>query len=264
MPLHLPLASIHSGRGPLVIACHGVTDTASALGDLIYRLHDRYHVVALDTLGHGLSREATPEECRNPLPAALRALSESVELLVAEYGPAVGIGHSMGGGLITRLAADHPQWFVGVVGEDPAWLSAERAQQYQENLPDSVAYHQQVRQNPAQTLATNYQEFPSWPQRDRCGWLDGKLAVDLTYLAAGNVGYPDWQLWATNLRIPTLIITGDAPGVVIGRAGVEQIHALNNPQIETVVIPEAPHCVRRHNPEEFHRILDEFLARVHP
>ncbi|QTG75914.1 alpha/beta hydrolase [Trueperella pecoris] len=258
------LPVVHCGNGPLVVLCHGVTDSAASLSDLARRLSPDYRVAALDSLGHGLARPFHDAELAAPMQAALEQLTDSIELLVDAYGPAVGIGHSMGGALLTKLAAQRPELFAGVIGEDPAWLSPAQAQSYRDTVADSLAHITQVRRDPAAALAANRDEYPSWPDDERAGWLAGKLEVDLRFVEAGQVGYVDWSEWATDISVPTLIVTGTASDAVLGPSGLAQIAALANPSISTRLVPGARHCVRREDPADFDAIVREFLARVHP
>lgn len=259
-----PLSYVSTGAGPLVVLCHGVTDCAASLADLVERLSDRYLVVAIDSLGHGLSRRTTPAERETPMASALAALEDTLERLVHEHGVAVGIGHSMGGALLTRLAARRPDLFAGVIGEDPSWLSPDQAQRYLDGVPGSLEYHRTLRAAPAGALENNRAEYPSWPETERPGWLAGKLQVDLDFLETGEVGFVDWREFAATISVPALIVTGDGDDVVLGHPGIAEIDALHNGSIRTHLIEGARHCVRREDAEAFQAVVDSFLDRVHP
>ncbi len=263
-PADSPLSFTRAGAGPLIVLCHGVTDSAAALFDLALRLSHRYIVVAVDSLGHGLSRRTTPADRQDPMASALKALEATLDPLVLDYGPAVGIGHSMGGALLTRLAAKRPDLFAGVIAEDPSWLSPVQADDYLRNIARNLEYHEQIRRDPAGTLERNRAEYPDWPEAERPGWLAGKLQVDLNFLATGEVGYTDWRKFARKLSVPTLIVTGDSDDVVLNHTGLEAINELGNNNIETRLIEGARHCVRRENADAFQILVDDFLNHVHP
>lgn len=258
------LSYVSAGAGPLVVLCHGVTDSAAALSDLVGRLADRYLVVAIDGLGHGLSRTSTATEREAPMASALAALADTLDLLVHEHGRAVGIGHSMGGALLTRLAVQRPDLFAGVIGEDPSWLSPSHAQRYVAGIPATLAHHRAIRSAPAGTLEHNQAEHPAWPEAERAGWLAANLQVDLDFLATGEVGDTDWRDVATKLSVPTLIVSGDGADVVLGQSGLHEIDQLRNANIATHMVAGASHCVRRDDAEAFQTVVNDFLSRVHP
>ena len=66
------------------------------------------------------------------------------------------------------------------------------------------------------------------------------------------------------ISVPTLLMTGDGDDVLIGRGGIDEINAMGNPSVETLLIPGARHCVRHSTPTPFYAAVDAFFARVAP
>ncbi|MGV4327000.1 alpha/beta hydrolase [Trueperella pyogenes] len=258
------LSAVEVGAGPLVVLCHGVTDNAASLSDLVRRLAPEYRIVALDCLGHGLSRRFHDDELAAPLDSALVALEDALEVLVQEHGPALVIGHSMGGALASRLATKRPELFTGLICEDPAWLSPEQASSYKTSLPRIRASHEDIRRDPAAALAANRCAYPDWPEDERPGWLAGKLQVDPDFLAVGEMGYVDWCEWVGEIAVPTLVVSSDGEDVLLGHSGLAKIDALGNSHIATALLPGCGHCVRRDNAQGFSDLIAPFLDRVHP
>jgi pimeloyl-ACP methyl ester carboxylesterase len=90
-------------RGPLVVAAHGLTATHQAwllVGPDLGRDH---RFVAPDLRGRGGSRLLPP-------PYGVTAHAADLAAVVAAYGggPAVLVGHSMGGLVVVRATRDHP------------------------------------------------------------------------------------------------------------------------------------------------------------
>jgi lipase len=96
---------------PRLVCLHGVSSYGGRFDGLVEPLADRYHVVALDLLGHGHSPWEPPWSVEAHLDAILASVPD---------GPATWIGHSFGGRLAAELAAREPDRVERVVLLDPA------------------------------------------------------------------------------------------------------------------------------------------------
>lgn len=242
---------------PLLVACHGVTDSAASLADFTARLAGRFHVVAVDSLSHGFSPRW--DGAGDPLAACLTALSATLAPLVAARGPAILYGHSMGGALVTRLAAEHPQWVRGIIAEDPAWLTREQEEHFAAWGPAEAA--RLAAFDPQAARAHLQQAYPTWPARDIPGWLAAKEQVDLALVRSGRVGYrAPWGSWGAELAVPTVFVTSDTSDCLLGPAGLARLAATGNPHLHGELLPGARHCVRREDPEAFAARIEPYLA----
>ena len=110
-PLDLTLSVLRSGdtTGPRVILVHGTPGTAASWADYLLAPPPGVEVLAIDRPGFGLSgpTHALPKLADQA--AAVRAL------LPADGRPVVLLGHSLGGPVVARVAADEPQRIAGVV-----------------------------------------------------------------------------------------------------------------------------------------------------
>jgi pimeloyl-ACP methyl ester carboxylesterase len=99
------------GSGPAVIFLHGVGSSSATWATVMSLLEDRYTVAAFDLLGHGQSSvpEDPAEYTRN------RALDDIDDILASLDGPAVLVGHSLGGYLALAHAATRPNGAAGIV-----------------------------------------------------------------------------------------------------------------------------------------------------
>lgn len=244
---------------PLLFLTHGVTDSAYSLADAISRLSSSWYVVAIDSLGHGSSPRFTDEDLDRPMEAALDALRQTVTHYVDRYGPGFGLGHSMGGALLSRLAYECPELLRGIILEDPAWLTDFQAAEYRRHAasPTGVASH-----DDESVLAGLRSEYPNWPAPELAPWLQAKHETDERFRQLGIVGYVEpWTTWLADLAVPTAVLTSDQPDCVIGPDGIARIEAAQNPLIETVLLPGLRHVMRRDNPELFHEAVDSLLSR---
>lgn len=101
--LHIEVSG--PAAGPLVVLTHGWGATATEWGYLRRRLEDRYRVAAYDLRGLGRSKGPTDKAFDlNRMADDLRAV-----VAAAGGGPAVLVGHSIGGMIQLNLAKQHPE-----------------------------------------------------------------------------------------------------------------------------------------------------------
>ncbi len=105
------LANVVSGSGPAIVFLHGIGSTSETWAAVAERLSSDYTTVRFDLLGHGAS----------PVPAEAaeytrdRALEDLDDILATLDGPAVLVGHSLGGYLALAHAATRPDVARGIV-----------------------------------------------------------------------------------------------------------------------------------------------------
>jgi pimeloyl-ACP methyl ester carboxylesterase len=102
--------------GPLVLLVHGLGGTTTNWLPVMRGLSALGPVVAVDLPGFGETAPPRPTTARPR--ANARFLATLVRALDA--GPVVAVGNSMGGAIVTLLAADHPELVQGLVLLGPA------------------------------------------------------------------------------------------------------------------------------------------------
>ena len=106
---HISYLRAGDPTGPRVILVHGTPGVASDWADYLMQPPPGVEVVALDRPGFG----------RSGPPHALTGLAEQaaavVALLPADGRRVVLLGHSLGGPVVARVAADHPSRVQGLV-----------------------------------------------------------------------------------------------------------------------------------------------------
>ncbi|MEH0421086.1 alpha/beta fold hydrolase [Streptomyces sp. B21-083] len=113
--LRLFCTALGSDRAAPLLLVHGWGGDGREWSVHAEALADRFRVIVPDLRGHGRSgvpeEGNTPAEMADDLAALLRRL---------DTGPAIAVGHSMGGQVVNLLAVRHPELVRSVVALDPA------------------------------------------------------------------------------------------------------------------------------------------------
>ena len=72
-----------------------------------------------------------------------------------------------------------------------------------------------------------------------------------------------WPGLLQELRVPTLIISGDRADEVVADAAMEaEIAEVANPLVTFRRVPGAGHCIRREQPRRYYALVDDWLAAL--
>jgi pimeloyl-ACP methyl ester carboxylesterase len=112
------VAGPHDGVPVLLV--HGSGSSAAFWLPLIRRLPNSVRIVAPHLRGYGRS-EAAPVDATRGLRDFSDDLAELLDDrdLFPQGGPVIAAGHSMGGGVVMQMIADHPGRFTSVLLESP-------------------------------------------------------------------------------------------------------------------------------------------------
>lgn len=249
-----------------IVAFHGVSDNGASLADIGARWGEQWRVVLVDSLGHGLSPRFSPQQLQSPFRSALQAAAEAVRVEASQSigGQVVLFGHSMGGAMAAGVARDHPQLVRAVVLEDPALLTPTQEATYKNNAGESVGGLEHISRDQSGAIANLLLAQPAyrnWPLSEYGPWAQAKTQVDRAFIATGVVGLAGREI-IKELQVPTLVLTGDGPDVLLGQAGLEKLATYANPHLHTALIGGATHCVRRDKSEKFQQAVNSFLAKL--
>jgi len=110
-PVSASVSYLHAGNpaGPRLLLVHGTPGSASGWADYLVNPPPGIEVVALDRPGFG---QSGPDGAVTSLEAQAAAV---VALFPADGRPVVLLGHSLGGPIVARVAANHPSRVTAVV-----------------------------------------------------------------------------------------------------------------------------------------------------
>jgi len=128
-PVNADISYLRAGdaRGPRLILVHGTPGSATAWTDYLLQPPPGVEVVAIDRPGFGHSGPA------GAMPSLAAQAAAVVALLPTDGRPVLLLGHSLGGPVVARVAAEHPARITALVllaaSLDPAQESIHPMQQ---------------------------------------------------------------------------------------------------------------------------------------
>jgi pimeloyl-ACP methyl ester carboxylesterase len=246
------------GNGPPAVLLHGAGKHAGEWRDTASWLVENYRVVGLDQRGHGRSERFPAELFRDAYVDDAAALVDHLN-----DGPAVVIGHSMGGQIGFLLAARYPELVFALVLAEVTPSRDGRAHE---------AMREWLRSWPLPFASRDEAAiFFGGPPLRRQAWVDGLerrddgwwprfdlLVIDAALAEIASESC--WHEWR-DVRCPTLIVHG-AQGLVWSHDTTLMRNQHTGSQV--VEIPDAGHEVPLEQPLRWRHAVASFLADVDP
>lgn len=263
------------GAGLPVVLLHGLTDSSACWPTVLHRYAGTRPVVALDARGHGGT--PLPDE---PFTIAALAADAVTALRALDLGPAVVVGHSMGGVTAEELALTAPDLVAALVLEDPAWHEAGRLRADDGSVVGVATGPGRAEGEPGgrpawlgpaiaavagrtveQIAARGRVENPAWSEDEIQGWADAKSRLDprLAQVPHDWAGR-DWVESLAQVRVPVTLLTAEpGRGVVSPRQAARAAELLGD-RLTHVAVPGAGHNIRREATTTYLAALDAAVA----
>jgi len=260
---------------PAVIMAHGFSLDMTTWHYQWKEWSARYRCILYDHRGHG--RSGTSHDRDYTLQAMGRDLRRVLEATVPE-GPAVLVGHSMGGMAIMAMAEAHPEEFgervAGVILADTAAAELVRGaiggilgRLTGFKVPDTRAerihaFMKGGRSDLSYLVArlTNFGHHPSPWLVDYISAISGQAPVEVWTDALSGVLQLDFRHALEHIRVPALVIVGDVDRITPPTSAEALADAL--PDAELVVLEGAGHLTMLERHEQFNAVVLPFLDRV--
>ena len=240
------------GDKPALVLSHGLTDNGLCWSRLAAALAPDFDVIMLDARGHGESSRMVGA----PPDHAGRDIAEAIDFLGLR-SPIV-MGHSVGARATADFAGAYPGLASKVILEDPPFLPVAdpaAAALRRRKFRDQVEAFQAMAE--ADIIALGRKTSPDWHEDEFPAWVAGKRQVDPDAM-------PDYRTpWQESLRAitaPILLIRGEPARGGLVTAEIADAAMDLNPNITTVLIPNAGHNIRRENFDGYLATVRGFLA----
>jgi pimeloyl-ACP methyl ester carboxylesterase len=255
-----------AGEGEPVLLVHGLGGAASNWTLVAPRLAQRRRVIVPDLPGHGWSG-------RPPAGARLSWYADVLAALLERIGaaPAALAGHSMGGVVVLRLAAQRQELVAGLALVDSAGIASltRRAAVF---LSVSAALkparrvarfqHAIARHDALKRLAFGYwgaDDPASLSAESVLGWLASTRAHVDTATAGKALVRDDPRYDLDRISCPAVVVWGARDRLISVEDGFQFARRLRAP---IRVVPGAGHLVIGERPDECAAILAEYLDRI--
>jgi 3-oxoadipate enol-lactonase len=239
------------GDGPPVVFAHGAGGSHLSWWQQVPALSQEFRCVTFDHRGFGLSRDLSDGPGPNSFVEDLRALLDHLGIERAAV-----VGQSMGGRTVLGFASAYPKRTSALVicdsdgGIDDAEVIRE-----QERLAGSR------RGSLAQILSNAY--APDFPTREPARFFLYRQISGLNLHVPPNllqVRMKHRPEPVVEHRIPTMVLVGAEDALC--PPSVMELIARRIQQARFVKVPGAGHSVYFEKPEEFNRVLGDFLREA--
>lgn len=234
-----------SGGGVPMLFVHSYAGSSAHWGAQLAHLRPRRRAVAIDLRGHGHSdKPAGDDYSVSALGEDIAAAADALELKRF-----VLVGHSLGGAAAAAYVGKHPRRVAGLVlAGSPGKAAPEQARQVMDSLQ---ADYDKVMADYWASLVENAQ--PEVRETLEAGMRSVGRAASLAIIGAILAYDP----------LPALT-SYDGPKLIIDTKHGDGPTALHNqlPDVKRKVIEGTSHWPHMDKPQEFNRLLDEFLAWI--
>jgi 3-oxoadipate enol-lactonase len=242
------------GKGTPLVALHGFPLSRGAWQKQVDALKSSYRVIAPDLRGLGESEARPGANTMSQMADDLHALLEHLNT-----GPVVLIGHSMGGYVALAFARKYPKLLRGLVlvgtksGADTAEAAAGR-RATAEKVKTEGAHIVVDAMAPKMLAATNTD--PAMARSVRA-FMEGSHPEGVIGSLLGMAERDDSTPLLAQITVPTLVVAGADDTVIPPAESQKLAGAIKGARLE--LIPNAGHLVAFEKPDEFNRVLRDWL-----
>jgi pimeloyl-ACP methyl ester carboxylesterase len=243
-----------SGEGDPLIVLHGAYMNIPTMGEIIPRLAETHTVYAIELQGHGRTNDIDRPITYPNLAGDVAAFMDAIGLEKADV-----FGYSMGGATGLRLALDHPEKVDQLVAASTAYDVAGSQPEFLAMIPNLVP--EMFIGSPMEVA---WKEHAPDPDGFR-PFVERMIALEHEPMA--------WEEEVKALKVPTLIIAGDADMVTLEHL-VGMFRLLGGghpgdmgeplPASRLAILPATSHTAVIGQVDLLHQVIEPFLRGETP
>ncbi len=270
---------------PTVVFLHGITLDLTTWHYQWRAFSERYRCVLIDLRAHGASgRPASGDYSLRAMGRDLRAVLDAT----VPQGPAVLVGHSMGGMavlvfaelfpeeiggrvagvvLVDTAASDVFREVFGSLGARVGWGLRRLGTRYRSRIDSAERLQRAVRRFGADlsflvARATNFGPDASPSQIEHVTRISTGAPVEVWVHTLQDIMEMDLRHVLEHVTVPALVVVGDRD-LITPKASAQALRAAL-PNARAVVITRAGHLSMMERHERFNEVLERFLGEVLP
>lgn len=252
------------GSGPAMLWAHGLGQNLSDWNELVSFFENRYRVITYDARGHGRSQILDSEDdySQDLMIADMLALMNELSIDSAIVG-----GHSMGANVALNFALRYPQRCaivipvaIGTGSSDPV-----RWKKYWGKLADLAenngikAYVEGLRETPAWERALSHPLIGERVTQSESANKPQAIANIIRGIQRKRPSVYELEPELKALKVPALVVfnEGDTPVLECSKYLAACI-----PGASLAEISATSHWTQLEAPDEFHRVVNEFVTNL--
>lgn len=254
-----------TSSAPTVLLLHGLNVQCHTWDPIARELARERHVIAMDMRGHGDSDWSRAGY-------RVRSMAHDVHGLIAQLGvgPVDLVGHSAGVRVAIAVAGEAPQTIRSLALSDAGPANSQSGAVAMRDFIQATTNLRGFR-NEAEARGFYVGHHPEWRtdfidlhvryqlRRNWAGKLVPKADPDVQWIT-GSASLPDvdylWKM-SERLTMPTLLMVGRRSNVLDEPVVARMLHAMPNATVQWF---DTGHYVPREAPDEFLKVLNDFLA----
>ncbi len=252
------------------VLLHGFGASVFSWREVLSNLSNYGRVIAFDRPGFGLTERVDPASLSfNPYTAEGQAKITYELLRKLNVSRAVLVGHSAGGGLALLITLEHPELVDALILVAPAWRA--RQNSLLENLLYSLPLADKYGPLIIRGFVSQLEQilYRAWYDKSKLtedvveGYKYPLRAKDWDrglYWLMKHGGFPEISNSLRSVKLPILVVHGVNDEIVPLSSSLELVSLLSNesnPRL--VMMSECGHLPHEEKPDEFLKIVEEFI-----
>ena len=254
------------GKGPAILLLHGFTGSSKTWESLIELLADKYSLITVDILGHGLA-DAPLDSKYYRMAETIGALEEVLDYF--DVSEVIWLGYSMGARIALSAAVSLSNLTRGLIMESGSPGLQTQDERSARKVQDE-ALAGWMEKVSIEDFVDYWQSIPLWKSQEalsdearqklmRQRLMNSKVGLANSLRGVGTGAQPHLHGNLGEIKSPTLLIAGEYDSKYVEIAH-DMMRSLVNGTIS--IEAGAGHAVHLEKPDNFQEVIVNFLGRI--